>query len=128
MTHLDWCFSAIESTLRLTDVCGSPLPWDGTGLPVAMAARWRRVIFSVRFDLFATLAAHVGFIKRRIFGAVCRVGHRVSLRARHAVVLRMFLAAASLADDSRRVAALALAGVATACIADAMLPDAHFVF
>jgi hypothetical protein len=40
----------------------------------------------------------------------------------------MFLAAASLADDSRRVAALALAGVATACIADAMLPDAHFVF
>jgi hypothetical protein len=65
----------------------------------------------MRFHLLAIcLAAHDAIVKWRVFGAMGHVDHAVGHAARHAVVLRMLLAAASLADYRCRVAALAPAG------------------
>jgi hypothetical protein len=69
-------------------------------------------------SLLASIAVHVGVIERRAFGAVRCFHHRIGLRPRDAVVLRMLLAASSLADYRRRVAALALAIISCANITD----------
>jgi hypothetical protein len=80
-------------------------------LAVAVAARRRHIVFSMRFHLLASLALDVGFIEGRTLCAMRHVNHAIGHAARHAVVLRMFFTAASLADHCIGVASRALARV-----------------
>jgi hypothetical protein len=65
-------------------------------------------------SLAISLAAHVGVIERRIFGAPGAISHRVRRRARHGPILA--LAAALHSNISRGAANLALAVVSSAHI------------
>jgi hypothetical protein len=80
-------------------------------LAVGVAARRRHVVCSMRFHLLASLALDVGFIEGRTLCAMRHVNHAIGHAARHAVVLRMFFTAASLADHCIGVASRALARV-----------------
>jgi hypothetical protein len=128
--HFDGCLCAIESALdgwvRMMMRKSVAVRWIAR-LSVSVAARRVHVVSAMRFYLLVLLAAHNAVVKGGVLGAVGCVDYRIGLRAGHAVVLRMLLAATSLPDLRSGITSRALAGIVCGLSIASVLPDALLI-